>query len=316
MTVNAIDAATGAATDPAAGVRDLAQLPLAGRPIVVQVTDATARIGGRTVWSEVSLTVRVGEFATVLGPNGAGKSTLVRALLGAQPLAAGSVEVLGRAPGATAAGIGYLPQRRALGADLRIRGVDVVRLGLDGHRWGLPLPGRRARAAAARVAEVIEQVGAAGYAHRPIGELSGGEQQRLLIAQALAPAPRLLLLDEPLDSLDLPNQAAVAALIARICREQDVAVLMVAHDVNPILRHLDQVIYLAAGGAAAGSPEQVITTDTLTRLYGTPVEVLQAGDGRLVVVGQPEAPAYHSDRHADRHADVPPELPSNRRDPT
>jgi zinc/manganese transport system ATP-binding protein len=175
--------------------------------------------------------------------------------------------------------------------------VDVVRLGLDGHRWGLPLPGRRARAAAARVDEVIGLVGATAYAGRPIGQLSGGEQQRLLIAQALAPAPRLLLLDEPLDSLDLPHQAAVAALIARICREQRIAVLMVAHDVNPILPYLDQVIYLARGGAASGSPEQVITTETLSGLYGTPVEVLRAADGRLVVIGQPEPPAHHSDRH-------------------
>ncbi len=148
---------------------------------------------------------------------------------------------------------------------------------------------------------MIELVGAGAYATRPIGELSGGEQQRLLIAQALVQRPRLLLLDEPLDTLDLPNQAAVAALVARICREEGVAVLLVAHDVNPLLSYLDRVVYLAGGRAIAGTVGEVIDTQTLTRLYGVPVEVLEAKDGRLVVVGQPEPPAHHHDRHEHSH---------------
>ncbi|MGH6656744.1 MAG: metal ABC transporter ATP-binding protein, partial [Actinocrinis sp.] len=169
-----------------------------------------------------------------------------------------------------------------------------------------PLPGAgrfsaRGRAARERVREVIDLVGASAYAYRPIGQCSGGEQQRLLIAQALVRRPGLLLLDEPLDSLDLPNQASVAALIGRICRDAGVAVVMVAHDVNPILPYLDRVVYIAAGGVACGRPADVITTEMLTRLYGTPVEVLRASDGRLVVVGGPEAPALHSDRHGDSH---------------
>jgi len=151
---------------------------------------------------------------------------------------------------------------------------------------------------------VIELVGAASYAERPIGELSGGEQQRLLIAQALARRPELLLLDEPLDSLDLPTQAAVAALVGGICRVEGVAVLLVAHDVNPLLAQLDRVVYLAAGHAVEGPVEEVVTTRTLTRLYGAPVEVLRASDGRLVVVGQPEPPAHHHDRHDDGALDA------------
>jgi zinc/manganese transport system ATP-binding protein len=267
------------------------------RPALVDVTDATVVLGRRTVWSGVHATVRAGEFVAILGPNGVGKSTLLKAILGLVPLAQGRVSLLGRPPGQANHEIGYLPQRRSFDASLRIRGLDVVRLGLDGDRWGLPLPGRRSRAAAARVRELVHLVGADGYAHRPIGQLSGGEQQRLLIAQALARRPRLLLLDEPLDSLDLPNQAAVAALISRICRTEGVAVMIVAHDVNPILSYLDRVIYLGQGGAVSGTPAEVITGPTLTRLYGTPIEVLTTSDGRLVVVGQPEAPAHHSDRH-------------------
>ncbi len=269
---------------------------------VVQLRNAAIRRGGRTLWSGLDVTALPGEFLAVLGPNGVGKSTLVKAVLGQIRLTAGELRVLDQVPPAANSQIGYLPQRRSFDTDLRVRGVDVVRLGLDGSRWGVPLPGTRrfsarARAAAAQVEEVIELVGAQDYSHRSIGRLSGGEQQRLLIAQALVSRPRLLLLDEPLDSLDLPNQASIAALVSRICRTADVTVVMVAHDVNPILSYLDQVVYLGQHGAAAGSAREVITAETLSSLYGTPIEVLRTSDGRLVVVGQPEAPALHHPRH-------------------
>jgi zinc/manganese transport system ATP-binding protein len=260
---------------------------------VVRLQGAQARIGGQTVWSDVDFAIAEGEFAAILGPNGSGKTTLLRVLLGELPLAAGTASVLGRAPGEVSGQIGYLPQRRHFDASIRIRGIDLVRLGLDGARWGLPLR----RSWRDRVAEVIDLVGAGEYASRPIGQLSGGEQQRLLIAQALISRPKVLILDEPLDSLDLPNQTAVAALLARICRQQGVSVLLVAHDVNPLLTYLDRVVYFGAGHAAVGTPSEVITADTLSRLYGVPIDVLKAADGRLVVVGLPEAPAHHSDRH-------------------
>jgi zinc/manganese transport system ATP-binding protein len=150
------------------------------------------------------------------------------------------------------------------------------------------------------VDEVIELVGAGSYAHRPIGEVSGGEQQRLLIAQALVRRPRLLLLDEPLDSLDLPNQASVAGLISDISKEYGITVLIVAHDVNPIVSSLDGVVYVAQGRAVSGAPEDVINSATLSALYGTTIEVLRSSGGRLVVVGHPEAPAHHADRHSGR----------------
>jgi zinc/manganese transport system ATP-binding protein len=263
---------------------------------LIELSGAAAEVGDRTIWSGVDLSIEPGELVAVLGPNGAGKSTLLRALLGLQQLAAGTATVLGEAPGRANARIGYLPQRHGFDSSTRIRGIDLVRLGLDGYRFGLSLSG--GREARARVDDAIAIVGASAYARRPIGECSGGEQQRLLIAQALASRPELLLLDEPLDSLDLPNQTAVSALLGRISRSHGVAVLLVAHDVNPMLHDLDRVVYVAGGRIVSGSPTDVITSESLSALYGVRIEVLRTSDGRLVVVGTPEAPAHHHDRHS------------------
>jgi zinc/manganese transport system ATP-binding protein len=297
-----LDAASAPSALDAAESMTAPRAPRSG-PKVMTLEQASVRVGGNLIWQEVSLSVHAGEFIAVLGPNGAGKSTLLKALLGLLPLNSGRISVLGAPVRRGNRAIGYLPQRRAFDADVRVRGRDIVRLGLDGARWGIPLPvlsrmwhGERGRVEERRLQEVIELVGAAAYADQPIGELSGGEQQRLLIAQALAPQPRILLLDEPFDSLDLRNQQAVSALIQRISQEQGITVLLVAHDVNPILPYLDRVLYLARGRAVLGTPTEVITSDTLSRLYGANIEVLRASDGRVIVVGQPEEVSYHANR--------------------
>jgi zinc/manganese transport system ATP-binding protein len=274
-------------------------------PLVPLITacDAAVRFANRVVWSGVTFQVDAGEFVAVLGPNGVGKSTLLKALLGLVPVSEGAIRIQGAPPRHGSPDIGYLPQRRSFDASVRIRGVDVVRLGLDGDRFGVPLPGwltPRGRAASRRVDELLELVDASSYAQRPIGSLSGGEQQRLLIAQALARHPTLLLLDEPLDSLDLPSEAAIASLLGRICREGGVTVVIVAHDVNPILSHLHRVVYMAGGRAVAGRPNDVITSETLSVLYGAPIEVLHTTDGLPVVVGQPDAASYHPGLHGER----------------
>ncbi len=275
---------------------------------IIQFERAGVRRGGRLLWSDMQLTVRRGEFVAVLGPNGAGKSTLLKALLGLLPLSEGKVTVLGSPVRRGNSAIGYLPQRRTFDADVRVRGRDLVHLGLDGTRWGVPLPLLRrlwggevsVREERRRVQQVIDLVGATAYANRPIGELSGGEQQRLLIAQALVTQPRILLLDEPLDSLDLHNQQAVSALIRHISQEHRVTVLLVAHDVNPLLPYLDRVLYIGQGQTAIGTPEEVMTSETLSHLYDSPIDVLHTRDGRIVVVGQPEEVTYHATPHTHR----------------
>jgi len=268
----------------------------------IRISGAGVRLGGRTILSDIDLEIGAGELTAVLGPNGAGKSTLMRAILGLVPLAAGSIEVLGRSPVAARRRIGYLPQRQTLQRSLPIRGIDLVRLGLDGTRWGLPIPltaraRARRHAEAERALQAIEVVGATSYAERPFGEVSGGEQQRLLIAQALVGDPEILILDEPLDGLDLPSQAALAALLRSVCDRRGMTALLVAHDVNPLLGYLDRAVYLGGGHALAGTVDEVITAPKLSALYGAPIDVLRSADGRLVVVGAPEAPHHHGGRH-------------------
>jgi zinc/manganese transport system ATP-binding protein len=250
-----------------------------------------AAYGDRLIWQNASFTVSTGEFVAVLGPNGSGKSTLLRLLLGLQPPAAGRLEVLGKRPHRGNAQVGYVPQRRNIDRDLPVRGRDFVHLGIDGDRWGVAV-GDTANTQQ-RVDEAIRSVGAQAYADRPIGRLSGGEQQRLLLAQALAGRPQMLLLDEPLASLDLRNQVVIAELVADLARANGLTVLLIAHDINPLLPIVDRVLYVAHGGVAIGKPAEVITTEQLSRLYNAPVEVLHDSHGHMFVVGLEAESAHH-----------------------
>src|SRR5215472_2860939 len=261
-------------------------------PPAIVAADLAAGYGARTIWSGATFSIPTGAFTVVLGPNGAGKSTLVRLLLGLLPPAGGSLEVLGQRPRRGSSLIGYVPQGAAFDPEFSIRGVDFVGLGLDGHRWGMPLLDWTRTDRKRAIAEAIEAVGAAAYAGRPMGRLSGGEQQRLLLAQALVGRPRILLLDEPLSNLDVRNQGAIVGLIGEVARASGLTVVMVAHDVNPLLPLLDLVIYVAQGRVAAGAPAEIITSESLSRIYGAPVEVIRDRRGRVFVVGLDEEVAH------------------------
>ena len=238
------------------------------------VQQVTVNLGGRRILDAVSFTVREGDFAGLIGANGAGKTTLFRVILGLQPATRGRVQM---EPGGT---VGYVPQKFLLDPDMPLRGRDLVGLGLDGQRLGLPLPSRRKRE---QIDEMLGAVGAHDFADRRVGELSGGEQQRILIAHALISRPKLLLLDEPLANLDLRSAQEAVSLLARIASEQRIAVLISAHEMNPLLPVIDRIVYLAEGRAASGTVDEVVRSDVLTRLYGHHVDVLRV-HGRVIVV--------------------------------
>jgi len=258
---------------------------------VLDIRQARLALGGRDLWSGLDLAVAPGEFVAVLGANGSGKTSLLRAILGQLPLDSGEILLGGRPVRHGDREIGYIPQQRILPAGTALRGRDLVALGLDGHRWGIPWPSRAARD---RVDEIIESIGATAYADLPIGVLSGGEQQRLRVGQALASNPSLLLCDEPLSSLDLQHQRGVAELIDTRLHDSGTAVVFVTHDINPVLDMVDTVLYLAGGRFTAGPPEEVLRTEVLSELYGTPVDVIHSGD-RVFVAGVPEFSHHEGD---------------------
>jgi zinc/manganese transport system ATP-binding protein len=249
------------------------------------------RLGGREILRDVSFTVRAGEFTGLIGPNGAGKTTLLKVILGLQAPTAGRVLLNGGPRQRRGGGrlIGYVPQKLSVDPDMPLRARDVVALGIDGHRLGVALPSVARREL---VAEALRAVGADQYADARVGELSGGEQQRVMIAHAVISRPRLLLLDEPLANLDLRSEQGIVDVLARLAREQQIAVLISAHDMNPLMRETNAVVYVAAGRAAAGRTDDVIRTEVLSALYGSHVEVLRVHGRVLVVAGEEPGQAH------------------------
>jgi zinc/manganese transport system ATP-binding protein len=262
---------------------------------VLRLRDAALGYGRHRLWSGLDLDVAPGEFLAVLGANGSGKTSLLRAILGLQPLTAGQLLVEGRPARRGSRHLGYVQQHRRLDPGTPLRARDVVRQGLDGHRWGFARPGRVAWPA---VDDALAQVGASSYADVPMGLLSGGEQQRVRIAQALVSDPSLLLCDEPLLSLDLSSQRTITGLVDRRRREARTAVVFVTHEINPVLPYVDRVLYLAGGRFRVGSVDEVLSSHSLSALFDAPIEVLRSG-GRILVAGVPEAPesAHHDEEH-------------------
>lgn len=256
---------------------------------VVSMTAAALTFGDRTLWDDLNVDIHPGEFFAVLGPNGSGKTSFLKILLGLQPLTSGTVRLDGSAVERGSKDIGYIPQQKAFAADTPLRARDLVGLGLDGHRWGVRLKSRRYNT---RVDELLELVGAADYATVPVGLLSGGEQQRLRVAQALATNPKLLLCDEALLSLDLHHQQAVSRLINEQCRTANSAVIFVTHEINPVIDYVDRVLYLAGGRFRIGTPDEVMRSEVLSDMYGTAVEVLRS-NGRIIVAGVPDETTHH-----------------------
>ena len=251
---------------------------------IVKFHDAALSFGTRTLWQDVNISVNPGEFIAILGPNGAGKSTMLKTLLGQLPLTHGTAQVCGQLVKRGSQRIGYVPQQKSMSGIAPIRGYDLVKLGLTGHRWGVGFP---SAARKRRITDVIHRVGADAFAHNPVATLSGGEQQRLRIAQALVNEPELLLCDEPLLSLDIASQKQIVELINDVRISLNLAVLFVTHEINPVLTIVDRVIYIAGGHAIAGTPDEVLQAEVLSELYGTRVDVIRER-GRILVFANEE----------------------------
>ncbi|TCL76631.1 zinc/manganese transport system ATP-binding protein [Curtobacterium sp. PhB128] len=271
----------------------------AARPVLA-LRDAGLSFGERKLWGHLDLDIAPGEFVAVLGPNGAGKTSLLRTVLGQQRLTSGTMSFLGQPVRRGHRKIGYIPQQRLMEAGTPLRARDMIAQGVTGHRWGV-LP--TSKADRARIDRILDEVGATAFADAPVAELSGGEQQRTRVGQAIAADPALLLCDEPLISLDLRHQRGVTELIDRQRRQQGAAVLFVTHDVNPILDVVDRVLYIAGGQFRIGSPDEVLRADVLSDLYGTPVDVVRTM-GRIVIVGA-------NDAHDHHHGEVDPHAPAS-----
>jgi zinc/manganese transport system ATP-binding protein len=266
---------------------------------ILALEHVTLRVGNRTVLSDVGFSVEEGEFIGVLGPNGAGKTTLMRAILGLLAPSVGSIMVFGHTPHRGNPAIGYLPQVRTVLPDLRVRGRDFIASSLNGERWGLPaLRGSDLR----MIEKTLDAVGARDLAARPLSEMSGGERQRLLLAQALIGAPKLLLLDEPLISLDARHQEVAIDVVRQVCRERKITVLFSAHELNQLLGTLDRVLYLGNGQAVLGTVDEVVTAPVLSRLYRTDIQVVRAG-GHIFVMSRgrdvERADHLHDHHHHD-----------------
>jgi zinc/manganese transport system ATP-binding protein len=255
--------------------------PRAG-PSVIRANHLEIGYRQRPVWQDATFEVQRGEFVAVIGPNGAGKTTLFRMLLGLLRPLSGTLTVLGEEPHRGNRRIGYVPQRHTIDQETHIAAESLVRLGISGTKWGPGLPTAAEREAAGAA---LAAVGAVELAGKALGSMSGGELQRVFLAEAIVGNPEMLLLDEPLSNLDLRRSRALVELIHGLVRTRKVTTLLVAHDINPLIECLDKVIYIANGRVATGSPDEVLTSERLTALYGVPVEVLRDSRGNIVIVG-------------------------------
>ena len=255
---------------------------------IVAATNLTAGYLDNTVWRDASFNINRGEFVAIIGPNGAGKTTLFRLLLGLQQPVSGNIEIFGAGPRRGNPLIGYVPQRHGIDNETNIESLELVRLAFSGKRWGFSLSGRDRRVAL----ESLRAVGSEELARRSLSALSGGELQRIFLAEALVSSPELLLLDEPLSSLDLKREKDLVQLVNSVVRSRNVTALLIAHDINPLLPFLDKVIFIANGRVATGKPNEVLTSESLTALYGVPVEVLHDSRGNVAIIGTDE---HHGD---------------------
>ena len=255
----------------------------------ITAENLTAGYRDKIVWRDANFTFGRGELVAVIGPNAAGKTTLFRIMLGLQKPIGGTIKIFGATPRRGNPKIGYVPQRHVIDSETNIEALELVRLALSGRRWGFNPFSHDDRDAALAALEAVD---AMDVAHRPLGVLSGGELQRIFLAEALVSNPEILLLDEPLSNLDMRRETDLLHLVDDVVRSRGITALLIAHNINPLLPHLDKVVYVASGKVATGKPSEVLTSESLTALYGIQVEVLRDPHGNVAIIGLEE---HHGD---------------------
>jgi zinc/manganese transport system ATP-binding protein len=261
-----------------------------GSRAIITAEDLAVSYQRNTVWRDASFDINRGEFVAIIGPNGAGKTTLFRLLLGLLQPAKGNLRIFNAPPSRGNPRIGYVPQRHLIDSETSIESLELVRLGYSGRKWGLSLFSQTDRKLALAA---LTDVGAADLAHRPLGELSGGELQRVFLAEALVSNPEILLLDEPLSNLDIRRESELLQVVNEVVRSRKVTALLIAHHINPLLPYLDRVVYIANGKVATGKPAEVLTDESLSALYGIRIEVLHDSRGNLAIVGLEDTQGEH-----------------------
>jgi zinc/manganese transport system ATP-binding protein len=260
---------------------------------IIKANNLKVSFGDRVIWERASFEINKAEYVGILGPNGAGKTTLIKLLLGLLSPDSGNIQVFGKNPSKGNPRIGYVPQRRPIDSDMNLAAIELVKLGINGTKWGWQTS-VSSRIDEQTALEALEQVSAGELADQPLGILSGGELQRIFLAQALVGKPELLLLDEPLANLDIRHEVNLVQLIDKVVREQKVSVLLIAHDLNPLLPVLDKVVYVANGRVSSGRPSEIVTSKSLSKLYGSPIEVLRDSKGRVAILGIEESAHPHA----------------------
>jgi ABC-type Mn2+/Zn2+ transport system ATPase subunit len=241
---------------------------------LVTFRDATLGYGRRVVLRDVSFDVVEGDFLGIVGPNGSGKTTILRTFLGALEPLAGTVTV---APGLR---FGYVPQRDTVDSIFPLEVLDIVMMGRY-DRIGLgrrPTDDDRERALKA-----LDHVGLRHLAHFPLATLSGGQKQRTLIARALVGEPDLLVLDEPTNGMDLVATAQILGLVRDLHERDQLTVVMVSHALNEVANYVERIALVDEGGFRIGSIDDVLTEESLSAMYGIPVEVSSFEGHRVVL---------------------------------
>jgi zinc/manganese transport system ATP-binding protein len=259
--------------------------------VIIETKELVAGYRDKIVWRNANFDISRGEFVAVIGPNGAGKTTLFRLLLGLQSPISGSMKVFGATPNRGNERIGFVPQRHLVDVELNTEALELVRLGYSGKKWGFSLTSQEDRKIAI---QAMESVGAGDLMHRSLGVLSGGELQRVFLAEALVSSPELLLLDEPLSNLDIRREKELVELVNTVVRTRQVTALLIAHNINPVLPFLDRIIYIANGKVATGKPKDVLTSESLSALYGVEIEVLQDSKGNLAIISSEDNQFIHT----------------------